>query len=522
LAGHLRLANLCWMYDDNGITIEGRTQLAFSEDVATRFAGLGWNVVRMPDANDLLAIGAAIREFLETDDRPTLIVVRSHIAYGAPHKQDTHEAHGAPLGEEEIRLTKRGYGWPEDAKFHVPAEVPAHFQAGIGRRGAQERRAWTEKLAAYRQAHPDLARQWDLIQAKQLPAGWDAAIPVFPADVKGADVKGADVKGADVKGADVKGADAKGLATRAASGKVLNAVAQHIPWLVGGSADLSPSTNTMLLFEGAGEFQAGQSAGRNFHFGIREHGMAAALGGMALCGLRPYGGTFFVFSDYLRPAMRLAALMRLPVLYVFTHDSIGLGEDGPTHQPIEHLAACRAIPGLVVLRPGDANEVAEAYRTILSRAGGPVALVLTRQNVPTLDRTRFACAAGLARGAYVLADPPDGMPELILIGTGSELSLCVAAYETLTAEGRRVRVVSMPSWELFDVQDDAYRDAVLPPQVTARVAVEAGIGQGWQRYLGPRGRFLGLTTFGASAPAGQLFSHFGLTLENVLKAAKEF
>jgi transketolase len=423
--------------------------------------------------------------------------VRSIIGWGAPHKQDTHEAHGSPLGEEEIRAAKTNYGWPPDEKFRVPAEVPAHFAAGIGARGAKLHAAWDEQWKKFSAAKPALAKEWDEMRARTLPAGWDRDLPEYPADPKG-------------------------VASRISSGKVLNAVAKNVPWLIGGSADLAPSTMTHLTFDGAGDFEPGNGAGRNFHFGIREHGMASALNGMSLSYVRPFGATFFVFSDYLRPSMRLSALMRLPVIYVFTHDSIGVGEDGPTHQPIEHLAAARAIINLVVMRPGDANEVSETWRTIMPFKDRPVALVLTRQNLPTIDRTKYASAAGVAKGAYVLADSvPGQQPQLILIGTGSELSLCVAAYEQLAAEGVRVRLVSMPSWELFDDQDATYRDSVLPPAVTARVAVEAGIEQGWSKYLGTAGRFVGMSTYGASAPGPTLFKHFGLTVEAVVAQGKE-
>jgi transketolase len=493
LAGHLRLANLCWIYDDNRITIEGETSLAFSEDVATRFRGLGWHTIRVDDANDLQALRDALAEFRQTRDRPTLIVVRSHIAWGAPTKQDTHEAHGAPLGEDEVRRTKAVYGWPEDATFLVPAEVVEHFRASVGQRGAELYAAWQNRWAEYRRRFPDLAQQWEQMQQGALPEGWDRGLPEFPPD-------------------------AKGMATRASSGKVLNSVARNIPWMIGGSADLAPSNNTLLTYEGASSFAADNPGGCNLHFGVREHAMGAALNGMALSRLRPYGGTFLVFSDYHRPAVRLAALMHLPVLFIYTHDSIGLGEDGPTHQPVEHLAALRAIPNLLVLRPGDANEVAAAYRVLLRQTDRPTALVLSRQNVPTLDRTRYAPADGLARGAYVLASA--AQPRVVLIGTGSEVSLCVAAYEQLQAEGIAARVVSMPSWELFEEQDEAYRRAVLPPDVSARVVVEAGVQQGWERYLGPQGVFVGLKTFGVSAPLRDVMEHFGLTPQRVVQAAR--
>lgn len=495
-AAHLKLSNLCWIYDDNQITIEGRTQLAFSEDVGTRFEGLGWKVVKVADANDRPALRIALQTFQNTSDRPTLIIVRSVIGWGAPHKANTEHAHGSPLGADEIRATKTFYGWPPDEKFLVPAEVRAHFAAGIGKRGRALHDAWQKNFTRYAKEHADLARQWRQMEARTLPSAWDGELPTFPTD-------------------------AKGMATRISSGKVLNAVAKRVPWLIGGSADLAPSTMTTLVFDGAGQFEAGSYDGRNFHFGIREHGMAAALNGMSLSYVRPFGATFFVFTDYLRPAMRLSALMRLPVIYVLTHDSIGLGEDGPTHQPIEHLAAVRAIRNLVVIRPADANEVAAAWRVIMPLKDQPTALVLTRQNVPTLDRTKYGAPSGLARGAYVLADSSArGQPELILIGTGSEVSLCVQAYEQLSAEGIRARVVSMPSWELFERQDEAYRASVLPPAVTARVAVEAGVEQGWEKYLGPSGRFIGMNGYGASAPAAALMKHFGFTTENVVAQAK--
>jgi transketolase len=494
LAGHLKLSNLCWIYDDNSITIEGETSLAFSENVGRRFEGYGWHVIHVSDANDLDAVADAYREFLAIDDRPTLIVVKSHIGYGSPNKQDSHHAHGSPLGEDEIRLTKRVYGWPEDEKFVVAPEVMADFAHGVGARGRTLYADWQAKLAEYACRYPELFAQWQLIANRELPEGWQEAIPTFPAD-------------------------AKGLATRVSSGKVLNAVGPKIPWLVGGSADLAPSTMTLL--NGAEDFEAGSYTGRNMHFGIREHAMAAAINGMSLSHLRAFGATFFVFADYLRPSLRLAAIMRVPSIFIFTHDSIGVGEDGPTHQPVEHLAALRAIPWLVTMRPGDANEVAEAYRTILPWKDRPVAFVLTRQNLPTLDRSKYASAAGVSRGAYILADAAGGKPDVILIGTGSEVSLCVAAYEQLTKDGIKARVVSMPSWELFDEQDAAYREQVLPAAVVARVAVEAGVKQGWEKYLGTKGRFLGMRGFGASAPLADLAKHFGFTPDNVIRLAKE-
>jgi transketolase len=496
LAGHLRLSNLCWIYDDNTITIEGHTSLAFSEDVGTRFKGYGWNVVKVDDANDLEALRKAMKKFQRTKDRPTLIIVRSVIAYGSPNKANTHGAHGAPLGEEEVRLTKAAYGWPEDKFFYVPDEVREHFQAGIGARGKKLHRKWASLLAKYQKQSPQLAAELEMVRRHQLPQDWDADIQTFPTD-------------------------AKGMASRVSSGKVLNQIAKRVPLILGGSADLAPSTNTLLTFEGAGDFSAANYAGRNFHFGIREHAMGAVLNGMVLCGLRAYGATFFIFSDYMRPSIRLAAIMRLPVFYVFTHDSIGVGEDGPTHEPIEQLAALRAIPNLLVIRPCDANEVAEAYRVVMRQDHRPSALVLTRQNLPTLDRAKYAAASGLARGGYILADAPSGKPEVILIGTGSEVSLCVAAYEKLVAEGVQARVVSLPSWRLFEEQPAEYRDSVLPPEVTRRVAVEAGVIQGWDRYIGPKGKFIGLCGFGASAPVGVIMKHFGFTVENVLAAVKE-
>ena len=456
LAGHLKLSNLCWIYDDNTITIEGHTSLSFSEDVITRFVGYGWNVVRLDDVNNIEGLRAAVEDFQQTSDRPTLILVRSVIAYGSPNKANTHEAHGAPLGEDEIRLTKMAYGWPENAKFLVPPEVLAHFREGIGTRGKRLRAQWETTFARYKAQYPDLAAQLEMIERRELPKGWDADIQPFPAD-------------------------AKGIASRASSGKVLNQAAKSIPWLLGGSADLAPSTNTLLKFENVGDFEAGQYGGRNFHFGIREHAMGSICNGMSLCGLRAFGATFFVFTDYMRPPMRLAAIMGLPVFYVFTHDSIGVGEDGPTHQPIEHLAALRAVPNLLVIRPADANEVAEAYKVVLPLKNQPTALVLTRQNLPTLDRAKYASASGLKRGGYVLADAPNGKPELILIGTGSEVSLCVAAYEKLAAEGIQARVVSLPCWELFDAQPARVSRCRIAAGCDAangrRVGRQAGLGE---------------------------------------------
>jgi transketolase len=484
LAGHLGLDNLCWIFDNNHITIEGSTSIAFTEDVAGRFLSYGWNVLRVGDANDIERIEQALRVFQKTTGRPTFIVLDSHIGYGSPNKEGKAEAHGEPLGDEECRLTKRAYGWPEDAQFLVPDGVYDHFAAGVGARGAARRAEWEARFAAYRQQFPDLATEIALMQRRELPAGWDDNLPVFPTD-------------------------AKGLAGRDASGTVLNVLAQNIPWLVGGSADLGPSNKTTLKFAGAGDFQADNPTGKNLHFGIREHAMAAVVNGLALSKMRAFGATFFIFSDYARPAIRLSALMELPAIYVFTHDAIGDGEDGPTHQPVEHLASLRAIPGLITLRPGDANEVVEAYRYIMHLRHEPAVLVLTRQPLPTLDRTKYTPASGVARGAYVLGDAPGGDPEVILIATGSEVSLAVEAHEQLLAEGIRSRVVSMPSWEIFDRQTKEYRDNVLPPNVAARVAVEQGSTFGWERYVGSAGRIIGMKTFGASAPLKELQRKFG-------------
>jgi transketolase len=495
LAGHLQLPNLCWIYDNNHITIEGHTALAFSEDVASRFMGYGWNVTRVGDANDLELLERAFDTFRKTTDRPTLIIVDSHIAWGAPNKQDTSAAHGEPLGEDEIRATKRRYGWPEDAKFLVPDGVREHFAAGIGRRGGELRTAWMQRFERYRAAHPDLADHLFRMQHRQLPEGWDRDLPVFPPDPKG-------------------------VASRESSGKVLNVLARNVPWLIGGAADLAPSTKTRLGFEGAGDLEADDPGGRNMHFGIREHAMAAVVNGLSLSKVRAFGSTFFIFSDYARPAIRLSALMEIPVVFVFTHDSIGVGEDGPTHQPVEQLASLRAIPGLIVMRPADANEVVEAWRVIAGLRHDPVALVLTRQALPTLDRTRYAPAAGVAQGAYVLADAPGGRPQVILMATGSEVGLCVAAHEELAKEGIPARVVSMPSWELFERQPQAYRDQVLPPSVTARVSVEQAAAFGWSRYVGLTGEVIGMHTFGASAPLKALLKKFGFTPEHVVAAAK--
>jgi len=496
LAGHLGLDNLCWVWDNNHITIEGQTSLAFTEDVAARFLAYGWNVLRVSDANDIDRIQRALGAFRETKGRPTLIVLDSHIGYGAPHKHDSAAAHGEPLGEEEVRLAKRSYGWPEDAQFLVPDRVREHFAAGIGARGADARSRWATLFASYRAAHPDLAKEIDQMQRRDLPEGWDRNLPVFPAD-------------------------AKGIAGRDASGQVLNVLAQNIPWFLGGSADLAPSNKTTLKYEGAGNFQSGSPSGKNLHFGIREHSMAAIVNGLSLSKIRAFGATFFIFSDYARPAIRLSALMELPTILVFTHDAMGDGEDGPTHQPVEHLASLRAIPGLVTLRPGDANEVVEAYRYVMQLRHQPAALVLSRQPLTTLDRRTYASAAGVARGAYVVADPPRGNPEVILIASGSELSLAVEAHEKLLAEGIRSRVVSMPSWDIFDHQTQEYRDSVLLPAVKARVAVEQASTFGWERYVGSSGRVIGMTTFGASAPLKALQKKFGFEPDRVAAVAKE-
>jgi transketolase len=493
LAGHLGLANLCWIYDDNSITIEGETHLAYTEDVAGRFAGLGWRVERVDDANDGAALRHALEAFRAESSRPTLIIVKSVIGFGAPKKAGSHEAHGAPLGAEEIRGAKAAYGWPVDASFLVPEAVPARFAATLGRRGADAHAAWTSGRERLRSQDPDRAAELDNLLDGRLPAGWEAAIPTFPTD-------------------------AKGLASRVSSGKVIQALSGRIPWFIGGSADLAPST--MTLVPGAGDFAAATPAGRNLHFGIREHAMAAAANGMALSGLRPYCATFFVFLDYLKPSLRLSALGGLGVIYVLTHDSIGLGEDGPTHQPIEQLASARAVPGLSVFRPGDANEVAEAYRVILGRPHRPAVLVLSRQNLPTLDRTALGPAAGTARGAYILREAAGGRPDCILIGTGSEVGLCLDAAAALERDGIRARVVSMPCWDLFAEQDAAYREEVLPAAVTARVACEAACGFGWERWIGDRGRFIGMNGFGASAPAPTLYEHFGITAAAVAAAAR--
>jgi len=496
LAGHLKLSNLCWIYDNNHITIEGNTSLAFSEDVATRFMGYGWNVTRVGDANDLDMLERAFNTFYRTTDRPTLIIVDSHIAYGAPNKQDTSGAHGEPLGENEIRLTKRNYGWPEDAKFLVPGEARDHFKSGIGKRGAELRSAWLQKFAQYKAKYPELADHLSKMQRRQLPDGWDKDIPSFPADPKG-------------------------IAGRDSSGKVLNAIAKNVPWLIGGAADLAPSTKTRLTFDTAGDFSAENYLGRNLHFGIREHAMHAILNGLSVSKLRPFGSQFLIFSDYARTSIRLSAIMELPVIHIFTHDSIGVGEDGPTHQPIEHLASLRAIPGLITIRPADANEVAEAWRVFMRLTSEPVALILSRQTCATLDRGKYAPASGVARGAYVLCGDPKATPDLILIGTGSEVQLCVEAYEKLTSEGVNVRVVSMPSWELFEHQTEDYKESVLPAAVQSRISVEQASTYGWAQYVRNPGARIGMKTFGASAPLKELQKKFGFTPEAIIGVAKD-
>ena len=495
LAGHLKLSNLCWIYDNNKISIEGHTDWAFSDDTATRFIGYGWNVTRVGDANDLEMLRRALRVFQSTTDRPTLIIVDSHIAYGAPHKQDTGAAHGEPLGEEEIRLTKRFYGWPEDARFLVPDGVREHLRDGIGRRGRELHEGWLRRFDEYQKQYPVLADHLDRMQRRRLPDGWDRDLPSFPADPKG-------------------------MAGRDASGKVLNAIALNLPWLIGGAADLTPSTKTRLTFDGAGDLTADSPGGRNMHFGVREHAMGAVVNGLSLSKVRGFGAGFLIFSDYARPALRLSALMEIPTIHVFTHDSIGVGEDGPTHQPIEQLPSLRAIPGLITIRPADANEVVEAWRVIAKLQHEPAVLVLSRQPIPTFDRSRYASAAGLARGAYVLADAEGGRPDVIFLSTGSEVALCLEAFERLASEGIRARVVSMPSWELFEQQSQSYRDSVLPPELTARVSVEQASTFGWERYVGPAGTMVGMASFGASAPLKELQKKFGFTVEHVLEAAR--
>jgi len=496
LAGHLELDCLCWIWDNNHITIEGNTSIAFTEDVAARFLAYGWNVLRVGDANDVDRIEHALRVFQQTTGRPTFIVLDSHIGYGSPHKQDTSAAHGEPLGDDEVALCKRAYGWPEDAKFLVPDGVREYFTNGIGKRGVDSRARWTKLFADYRAKFPELATEIDQMQKRELPEGWDRNLPVFPAD-------------------------AKGMAGRDASGKVLNVLSQNIPWLVGGSADLGPSNKTALTYQGAEDFQAGTAQGKNIHYGIREHSMGAIVNGLALSKLRSYGATFFIFSDYARPTIRLAALMELPVFYVFTHDAMGDGEDGPTHQPVEHLASLRAIPGLTTIRPADANEVVEAYRYILKLRHKPAVLALSRQPLPTIDRIKYAPATGVAKGAYVLADSTAGKPEVILIATGSEVILALQAHEQLLAEGIPSRVVSMPSWDIFESQLQEYRDSVLLPEVKARVAIEQASAFGWERYVGTTGKVIGMHTFGASAPLKELQRKYGFEPGRIVTAAKE-
>jgi transketolase len=496
LAGHLGLSNLCLIYDNNRVTLDGPASWSFSEDMMTRFVGYGWNVTRVSDANDLLQLSRGYKTFLNTTDKPTLIVVDSHIGYGSPHKQDSYEAHGEPLGEAEVKLVKQNYGWPEDAKFLVPDGVYQHFQNGVGARGNEERTKWNALFAEYSKKFPELAGRLAKMKCRALPDGWDKNLPTFPADPKG-------------------------MATRESSGKVLNALAQNIPWLVGGSADLAKSNKTNLLFEGAGDFFTNEYKGRNIHFGVREHGMGAAVNGLTLTGLRGFSATFFNFSDYMRASMRLAALMEIPVLFIFTHDSIGLGEDGPTHQPVEQLASLRAMPNMLVIRPGDANEVTEAYKVAIQHTHGPSTLVFSRQAIPTFDRTKYAPASGVAKGGYVFADADGGKPEVILMATGTELQHCVAAYEKLKAEGIKARVVSMPCWEIFDQQDAAYKESVLPAAVTARVSIEMGATLGWDRYVGPKGKMIGMHSFGASAPLKDLLPKFGFGPDFVVTAAKQ-
>jgi len=495
LAGHLKLGNLIWFYDSNRITIDGPTDLAYSDDASKRFASYGWRVQHVDDIEDRKALCAAIDKAIAEGGGPNLIICRSIIGRGAPTRQDTSKAHGEPLGEDEIRAAKQFYNWDPDAKFHVPPDVYDQWTRPSKDRGEEIESVWNERFEKYAGAHRALADQWRRIQSGELPDGWDADMPTFDAD-------------------------AKGMATRASGGKAFVAIAKRVPWLIGGSADLAPSNKSLIPDEG--NFSAADRGARNIRFGIREHAMAAACNGMALSGLRPYGASFLVFTDYARPSIRLSAMMGLPVIYVFTHDSIGVGEDGPTHQPVEHLAALRAIPGLDVFRPGDANETVMAWRYAMQSRKTPVLLSLTRQNVPTLDRSRYAPAAGALRGGYVLADPPNGAsPSVILIGTGSELSLCVDVYETLTVEGAAVRVVSLPCWELFERQDQAYRDSVLPRSVTKRVAIEAGSSMGWSKYVGIDGVVISMETFGASGPAEEVFEHFGLTAAAVTIAARE-
>jgi transketolase len=496
LAGHHGLNKLCWIYDSNRVTIEGHTEIAFTEDVATRFLGYGWNVLHARDANEAQEILGAFDRAAREKSRPSLIIIESHIGYGAPHKQDSSEAHGEPLGDDEVRLTKAFYGWPKDAQFLVPDGAREHFASGIGSRGAAASAAWRDLFDRYRNAYPELGGQFDAMQRHEMPSGWEEAIPQFPADLKG-------------------------IASRESSAKVENAIAPHVPWLIGGAADLAPSTKTRMVFDGAGDFQPETPSGRNVHFGIREHAMGAVVNGMALAKLRPFGSGFLIFSDYMRNPIRLSAIMELPAIYIYTHDSIGVGEDGPTHQPVEQIAGLRAIPGLLTIRPCDANEVAEAWRLILKTRRQPACLILSRQALPTLDRTRFSSAAGLARGAYVLADLGGKRPQVILVGTGSEVSLCITAAEQLVAEGIAVRVVSMPSWELFEQQDAAYHEEVLPDAINARVAVELASAMGWERYVGRHGAIVAMHTFGASAPLKGLLTKFGFTPDHIVALARE-
>ncbi len=495
LAGHLQLDNLCWIYDNNHITIEGNTRITFTEDVAVRFLAYGWNVLRVGDANDLEKIGEALTTFRDTKGRPTFIVLDTHIGYGSPHKQDTSAAHGEPLGVEEVRLTKRAYGWPEDAQFLVPDGVYEHFAEGIGARGAQTHKEWNQLFAKYKAQYPDLATEVDQMQRRELPVGWDRNLPVFAAD-------------------------AQGIAGRDASNKVLNVLAQNIPWFLGGSGDLAPSNKTSLTFPGAGDLQPDNFGGKNMHFGIREHAMCAVVNGLSLSKIRAFGATFFIFSDYARGSIRLSALMEIPSIFLFTHDAMGDGEDGPTHQPIEQLASLRAMPWMVLLRPCDANEVVEAYRYVMQLRHQPAILVLSRQALPILDRSKYAAASGVAKGAYVLADAPGGKPEVILIATGSEVSLAAQAHEMLIAQGINSRVVSMPSWDIFEHQTQEYRDSVLPPSVKARVAIEQASTFGWDRYVGEAGHVIGMKTFGASAPLKELDKKFGFEPEHVVEVAK--
>jgi transketolase len=495
MAGFMRLPNLCWIYDSNRITIEGHTDLTFGDDVGTRFMAYGWNVIRVPDANDLERVQAAFKTFKMTDERPTLIIIDSHIGYGSPNKHDTAAAHGEPLGEEEVKLTKRNLGWPEDKSFFIPDGVKEHLRSAMADRGGKSRSEWYKIFEAYKAKYPDLGKELTALLKGELPEDWAKDLTAFPAD-------------------------AKGLATRESSGKVLNALAANYPWLIGGAADLSPSTKTHLKFDGAGDFSATNYGGRNFHFGIREHAMAGVLNGLAVSKIRPYGSGFLIFIDYLKPSLRLSAIMEMPVIYIFTHDSIGVGEDGTTHQPIEQLASLRSMPGVTTIRPADANEVLEAWKVIAKTKHEPMVLALTRQAVPTLDRTKYASAAGLAQGAYILHDASSGKPDFILIATGSEVSLALGACEELAKEGMNGRVVSMPSWELFAKQDQAYKDKVLPPTVVHRVAIEMASTFGWERYVGLQGKVIGMHSFGTSAPLKDLLKRFGFTQENVTTTVK--